>query len=90
MICNLMDLTKLFSKPKDADISRHVTFRASLPKTFHVEPIMSLCAKFHIFATICAIHIFFRPNSPVVNKSLSLVRREGASNETTDNMANET
>ena len=25
---------------------------------------MSLCAKFHAFVPICAIHVFFRPNSP--------------------------
>ena len=25
---------------------------------------MSLCAKFHAFVPICAIHVLFRPNSP--------------------------
>ena len=28
---------------------------------------MSLCAKFHAFVSICAIHVFFRPNSPHYN-----------------------
>ena len=40
---------------------------------------MSLCAKFHAFVPICAIHVFFRPNSPHYSdvRKMPILNREG-------------